>query len=57
MNYSLMNHSDEKASSRNEYCTPWTRVTALRCDLSFLVSYPFFFEEDDIEPTDEDELF
>lgn len=56
MNVALMNFSNEKASPRDPYCAPWTRVTDLRCDLSFLVSYPFFVEED-IESTDEDELF
>ena len=50
-----MNYSDNETLVRGTYSAPWTRVIALKCDVSFLVSW--FFDDDDIEPTDEDELF
>ena len=53
----MMKYSDKETPLRDKYCAPLTRAIAIKCDVSFLVSFPFFLEEEDLEQTEEEELF
>ena len=51
----MTNYPDNEKLARTPYCAPWAREIAIKCDVSFLVSW--FFDDEEIEKTDEEELF